>query len=173
MFNKNWKTILNINNKDIIFIFDNTSRTVSKSIIDNQEIIKENNENFYVFPSLSEIIEKDKAEIIKKYANDFKMFITKQEKKFLITHDVIFNSLVKEEKQKDFIDLILKNKKQIMIVSEKKIEEIDVVFHHINHDEWQNSLNVIEKFKEIKTIVKKTFNPFKDPKQAFLKYKEN
>jgi hypothetical protein len=173
MLTKNWKTILNINNKDVIFVYDNTSRSVSKSIIDGQEIIKADNENYYVFPILSEIIEKDKAEIIKKYANDFKMFITKQEKKFLVTHDVIFNSLVKDEKQKDFIDLILKNKKQIMIVSAQKTEEINEVFCGINYDEWQNSLNVIEKFKDIKRAFKKTFNPFKDPKQAFLKYKEN
>ncbi len=172
MLTKNWKSILNINNKNIVIATDNNNKSVAKSIIDSEEIIKDNEENYYLFPSLSEILEKDKQEIIRKYSPEFKYFLAKQEKKLLITHDVIFSSLVKEDKQRDFIELVLKNKKQILIISEKKYEKIEDLIYYIDFEEWDRNLNAIERFKEIRTIFKKTFNPFKDPKYAFSKYKE-
>ncbi len=172
MLSKNWKSILNINNKNIVIVTDKNSKSVAKSIIDSEEIIKENIENYYLFPSLTEILEKDKQEIIKKYSSDFKSFLTKQEKKLLITHEVIFSSLVKEDKQKDFIELLLKNKKHLLIISENKYEKIEDLIYYIDFEDWDKNLNAIERFKEINIIFKKTFNPFKDPKYAFSKYKE-
>lgn len=173
MLNKNWKSILNIHTKNIVFIMDNTNKAVSKTIIENEEIIKNESETYYLFPEIIEILERDKSEILKKYTSDFKSFITQKEKKLLITHDVIFSTIVKEDKQKNFIEILLKNKKQIILVSEKKYENLDDLIHLVSFEEWLDSLNVIDKFKEIKIIFNKTFNPFKNPKEAFIKYKDN
>lgn len=173
MLTKNWKSILNINNKSIVVISDNSNNSVAKNIKEYEEIIKEDNESYILFPEIVEILEKNKVEILKKYTPDFKLFLSKKDKKTLITHDIIFSTIVKEEKQKDFIELLLKNKKQIIIISEKKYESIDNLIYVVSLENWLESLNIIDKFKDINIMIKKIFNPFKDPKQAFLKYKEN
>lgn len=178
MLNKNWKSILKINNKNVVLIQDNNQMLITKEFIDSEEIIKISSENYYVFPSLVEILNKDKSSLIKKYSNEFKLFLTKKEKETIITHEIIFKSLVKEERQGDFLNLIIKNNKKIIIITEKNQDEInvdkyDIFLAKLTYEDWQENLHITEKFKEINLIFKKILNPFKDPKMAYLKYIEN
>jgi hypothetical protein len=174
--NQDWRVILNTNNYHSIFIkssFNDESLGLFYKYINEISKIED-----YSILLPTEQEKKDTSKYIAKFAPELKNFIEDNSKKTLISSENVINVLIKNEKRENFFRFLFKQKKNIIIFCESDYEKyVELIpspynFALFSHNDWENNIDIFDRFSDIKIAISETYNPFKNPFIAFKKYKE-
>jgi hypothetical protein len=175
---KDWKIIFNTKSYNYIFIKQLKDNNYLKYYFDNIDEIKNEKSFFILMPSsLEEINIQDSNFFVKKYANDLKFFIDSEETTTLFTEEEILKSIIKEDKRDNFFKLLTKKKKNIVLFCNKDLDYSanpdNITSIYMNYEDLLLQDSLFERFDYIKFAIKNTYNPFKDPFDAFEKIQKD
>lgn len=172
MNNKKWNIIFHTTKYDFVIIKNNFMMNSVDLIIKHIDEIKKENNFAIILPTTEEIRDKNTNGYLKKYLPILKEFIESKEKNILITEESLLSVLVKEEKRENFLKFLLKNNKKLVLFTEANFEEtIKKITTSpcliLSEESFELDINVLDRFKNIKTIINSNFNPFNNPKGAY------
>jgi hypothetical protein len=173
---RNWKVILNTNNYHSVFIRNNQNDDALMLLYKYWDEISSIEDYVMLVPTLQERKEYDISNYLKKFAPILKSFIDDKNKSTLIAEESVLNALLKHDKRENFFKFLIKQKKNIILFCNSNYEEYIINIPKpyscliLEYDDWVNSVEVFDRFSDIKEAVAKTYNPFKNPNLAFKKY---
>lgn len=173
---RNWKVILNTNNYHSVFIKYNENGDSLMLLYKYLGEIEQVQDYVMIVPTYQEKEAKDTSNYLKKFAPILKSFIDDKNKKTLIAEESVLNALLKQDKRENFFKFLSKQKKNIIVFCNSSYEEYVKNISQpyscliMDYDSWKNSIEIFDRFSDIKIAVLKTYNPFKNPSVAFKKY---
>jgi len=173
---RDWKVILSTNNYHSVFIRNSEEDDSLKLLYKYWDEVLLINDYAILVPSYQERQSKDTSNYLKKFAPILKSFVESTDKKTLIAEESVLNALLKHDKRENFFKFLVKQKKNIILFCNSNYEIYTnniprpYTFMMLDYENWRNSVEVFERFSEIKEAVAKTYNPFKNPGIAFKKY---
>jgi hypothetical protein len=173
---RDWKVILSTNNYHSVFIKSNENNDSLMLLYKYLEEIMPIEDYVMLIPSYQEKASKDISNYLKKFAPILKSFIDDKSKKTLIAEESVLNVLLKQDKRENFFKFLAKQKKNIILFCNTDYEEYvknisqPYTYLSLDYDSWKNSVEMFDRFSDIKVAISKTYNPFKNPGVAFKKY---
>ncbi len=174
--NQDWRIILNTNNYHSVFIRNSFNDESLELFYKHMKEISKIEDYAILLPTEQE--KKDTSKYIHKFAPELKTFIEDNNKKTLISSENVLNILIKIEKRENFFKFLFKQKKNIIVFCESDYEKyVELIpypynFALLSHNDWENNIDIFDRFSDIKIAISETYNPFKNPFLAFKKYKE-
>lgn len=164
-----WKLIFNTKIYHTVLIDNGEDDLSIKTLFNNIDEIRVTPGFFLMLPSLTEYENNDKSQYLKKFPPLLKMFFDKNQKHetLLITLDV-FEILIKQSSRHQIFQMLRQTKKKIIIFGHGDIKpylpiDEEYMFNYMTQEEWLSKINIFDRFQHIKTLVKDTKNPFKNP----------
>ncbi len=173
---RDWKVILSTNNYHSVFIRNSEDDDSLKLLYKYWDEVLLINDYVILVPNYQERQSKDTSGYLKKFAPILKSFIDSTDKKTLIAEESVLNALIKHDKRENFFKFLVKQKKNIILFCNSTYETYTsnipapYTFMVLDYENWVNSVEVLDRFSEIKEAIAKTYNPFKNPAVAFKKY---
>lgn len=164
-----WKLIFNTKIYHSIFIDNGDDGLSMKILFQHIEEIRLSKGFFLMLPTLTEYENNDKSQYLKKFPPLLKMFFDKNNnyQTLIITLDV-FEVLIKQGSRHQIFQMLRQSGKNIVIFGVGNItqylpDDEEYMFSHVTQEEWLSKINIFNRFDHIKTLVKDTKNPFKNP----------
>lgn len=173
---RNWKVILNTNNYHSVFVKSNENSDSLMLFYKHYEEILKIQDYEMLIPSYQEKDSKDTSNYIKKFAPILKAFIDNKSKRTLVAEESVLNALIKPDKRENFFKFLAKQKKNVILFCNSPYEDYvrgisqPYTFLVLDYEKWKNSVEIFDRFYDIKIAISKTHNPFKNPLVAFKKY---
>lgn len=174
---RDWKVILNTNNYHSVFIKSNENDDSLMLLYKYLEEVLAVQDYVMLIPTFQEKEAKDSTSYLKKFAPILKSFIDDKTKKTLIAEESVLNALLKHDKRENFFRFLAKQKKNVIVFCKSNYEDyiknIPQPYNSLllDYESWKNSVEMFDRFYDIKIAISKTHNPFKNPGYAFKKYK--
>lgn len=170
---KDWKIIFNTKSYHYILIKEYRKETYLKFFFDNQNEIEKVDSFFFMLPKKEDLLKTNHEDYVLRFAPLLKEFIDDKNKTTLFIEEDILRSIVKEDKLTSFFKFISKSNKNIVLFYysdldkyPKSLEYSSLCFSDVELDK---QYSLFDRFSDIKTVINKTHNPFKDPILAFNK----
>ena len=173
---RDWKVILNTNNYHSVFIRNNENDDALMLLYKYWDEISSIEDYVMLIPNIQERKERDTSNYLKKFAPILKSFIDNKDKNTLIAEESVLNALLKHDKRENFFKFLIKQKKNIILFCNSNYEDYTVNIPKpyssliLDYENWSASIEIFDRFSDIKEAVAKTYNPFKNPSVAFKKY---
>lgn len=166
-----WKIVFSTNMNHYIFIKQKNDSEYLNFYYQYQFEIEKEESFFFLMPNSMELKNKNPKEYIAKYGPLLRTFIESPNKKTLFAEEDVLKALIKEDKRENFFKFLSKNKKNIVLFcydnlheSAKKQEHLYV---NLSKEDLDFHLSLFYKFTSIKSEVRRTYNPFKNPQKAY------
>lgn len=174
---KDWKIIFNTKSYNYIFIKQLKDNEYLKYYFENMEEIKKEKSFSFLMPdTLEELKIQDSNFFVKKYAQQLKNFIENPSVTTLFTEEDILKYIIKEDKRNNFFKFLMKKKKNIVLFCYKDLDYSanpdNYNSLYMNSEDLLKQDSLFKKFDDIKEAIRNTHNPFKNPFEAFSKFKE-
>jgi hypothetical protein len=173
---KDWKIVFNTRNYHYIFVKTLYDEDYLHFFYEHQKEIELEPSFFIMMPSQEDLNiyhNQENNGYVKKFAPLLKSFMESTSKTTLITEENIVKSIIKEEKRANFFRYLSKNKKNIVLFSHSDLEQYtnsdEFSLIKMTREDIERQYHLFDRFGDIKDAIKKTYNPFKNPQEAFEK----
>lgn len=170
---KDWKLIFNTNNYYYIIIEEMIKENYLKFYWQYKDEIEKTESFFFIMPTKEDIESNNHTNYVNRFAPLIKEFMENEGKKTLFIEEDILKAIVKEDKLINFFRYISKKNKNVVLFSYSNMKKYTYSSEYSSLTMTENELalqyNLLDRFESIKSAIDKTYNPFKDPINAFNK----
>lgn len=174
---KDWKIVFNTRSYHYVFIKHINNDQYLDFFYEHQFEIETEKSFFFLMPTANELKDLNNKDIINKYRPLLRAFLTAPDKVTLFAEENLLKSLIKEDGRRNFFELLIRNKKNVVLFCHEDLDKDaisnDYIYTYMTREDLERQLSLFQSFNKIKNAIEKTYNPFKNPANAFDKLKKD
>lgn len=171
---KDWKLIFNAKSYHYILIKELRKETYLKFFFEHQMEIETVPSFFFMLPSKEDLQKTEHNDYVSRFAPLLKSFIDNPQKTTLFIEEDVLKAIVKEDKLSNFFRYISKSNKNIVLFFYSDISKYPKALEYTHIEfldtELEKQYELLDTFNNIKLVIDRKNNPFKDPVAVFSKH---